>query len=133
MMKAVKYLKNKKASGLDCISNEMIEASSSVLPNLYVDIFNIILRSSVFPSLWRENCIKPLVKGGDMNDPCCYRGIAISSCLSKLFTRIMFNRLNEYLENNNIICPEQKGFRKSMRTSDHIFTLKTLIDQYFKK
>jgi hypothetical protein len=30
----------------------------------------------------------------------------------------MFNRLNEYLENNNIICPEQKGFRKSMRTSD---------------
>jgi hypothetical protein len=37
----------------------------------------------------------------------------------------MFNRLDEYLENNNIICPEQKGFRKGMRTSDHIFTLKT--------
>jgi hypothetical protein len=45
MMKAVKHLKNKKASGLDCISNEMIKASSSVLPNLYVDIFNTILRS----------------------------------------------------------------------------------------
>jgi hypothetical protein len=28
---------------------------------------------------------------------------------------------------------EQKGFRKGMRTSDHIFTLKTLIDKYFKK
>jgi hypothetical protein len=38
-----------------------------------------------------------------------------------------------HLENNNIICPEQKGFRKGMRTSDHIFTLKTLIDKYFKK
>ena len=106
----------------------MIKVSSSILPNLYVDIFNIILRSSVFPSLWRENFIKPLFKGGDMNDPSCYRGIAISSCLSKLFTRIMFNRLDEYLENNNIICPE-KGFRKGMRTSDHIFTLKTLIDK----
>jgi hypothetical protein len=79
MMKAVKHLKNKKASGLDCISNEMIKASSSVLPNLYVDIFNTILRSGVFPSLWRENFIKPLFKGGDMNDPSCYRGIAISS------------------------------------------------------
>ena len=129
MMKAVKHLKNKKASGLDCISNEMIKASSSVLPNLYVDIFNTILRSGVFPSLWRENFIKPLFKGGDMNDPSCYRGIVISSCLSKLFTRIMFNRLDEYLKNNNIICPEQKGFRKGMRTSDHIFTLKTLIDK----
>jgi hypothetical protein len=127
MMKAVKYLKNKKASGSDCISNEMIRASASVLPNLYVHIFNTILRSGVFPSLWRENFIKPLFKGGDMNNPSCYRGIAISSCLIKLFTRIMFNKLDEYLENNSIICPEQKGFRKGMRTSDHIYTLKTLI------
>jgi hypothetical protein len=111
MMKAVKHLKNKKASGLDCISIEMIKASSSILPNLYVDIVNTILRSGVFPSLWRENFIKPLFKGGDMNDPSCYRGIATYSCLSKLFTRIMFNRLDEYLENNNSICPEQKGFR----------------------
>jgi hypothetical protein len=127
MMKAVKYLKNKKASGSDCISNEIIRASSSVLPNLYVDIFNTILRSGVFLSLWREHFIKPLFKGGDMNNPSCYRGIAISSCLIKLFTRIMLNRLDEYLENNNIICPEQKSFRKGMRTSDHIFTLQTLI------
>ena len=133
MMKAVKYLKNKKASGSDCISNEMIKASYSVLPNLYVDIFNTILRSGVFLSLWRENFIKPLFKGGDMNNPSCYRGIAISSCLTKLFTRIMFNKLDEYLENNNIICPERKGFRKGMRTSDHSYTLKTLIVQYFKK
>jgi hypothetical protein len=111
----------------------MIRASSSVLPNLYVHIFNTTLRSGVFPSLWREHFIKPLFKGGDMNDPSCYRGIAISNCLSKLFTRIMFNRLDEYLENNNIICPEQKGFRKGMRTSDHIFTLQILIDKYCKK
>ena len=44
----------------------------------------------------------------------------------------MFNRIDEYLENNNIICPEQKGFRKGMRTSDHIFPLQTIIDKYFK-
>jgi hypothetical protein len=42
MMKAVKYLENKKASGLDCISNEMIEASSSILK-----IINRIVRSIV--------------------------------------------------------------------------------------
>jgi hypothetical protein len=39
----------------------------------------------------------------------------------------MLNRLDEYLENNNIICPEQKSFKKGMRTSDHNITLKTLI------
>jgi hypothetical protein len=60
--------------------------------------------------------IKPLFKGGSTNDPSCYRGIAISSCLSKLFTRILFNRLEFFLENNNIICPEQIGFKRGART-----------------
>jgi hypothetical protein len=31
---------------------------------------------------------------------------------------------------HNIICPEQIGFSKGSRTSDHMFVLKTLIDKY---
>jgi hypothetical protein len=52
--------------------------------------------------------------------------------LSKLFTRILFNRLEKYLENNNIICPEQIGFKRGTKISDHIFSLKSLIDNFFK-
>ena len=96
-------------------------------------MFNLILRSGIYPSLWRENFIKPLFKGGCASDPSCYSGIAISSCLSKFFTKILHNRLENYLEQNDIICPEQIGFRKVPRTSDHIFCLKTLIDKYVRK
>jgi len=39
-------------------------------------------------------------------------------------------RLNKFLTKRNIICSEQIGFSKGMRTSDHIFVLKTLIDKY---
>jgi hypothetical protein len=35
--------------------------------------------------------------------------------------------LTRGFKNNNIICPEQKSFKKGMRTSDHNITLKTLI------
>jgi hypothetical protein len=107
----------------------MIKVSCSIHVQIYTDIFNVILKSGIYPSLWRENFIKPLFKGGCSNDPSCYRGIAISSCLSKFFIRILYNRLDKYLEKNNIICPEQIGFRKGCRTSDHVFTLKTLIDK----
>ena len=31
---------------------------------------------------------------------------------------------------HSIICPEQIGFSKGSRTSDHTFVLKTLIDKY---
>ena len=100
---------------------------------MYVDVFNLILKSGKYPSIWRENFIKPLFKGGWANDPSCYRGIAIYSCLGIFFSRILFNRLDKFVEHNNIICSQQIGFRKAMRTSDHILTLKTLIDKYFRK
>ena len=133
VQKAVKSLKLNKACSVDCITNEMIKASSGVILYMYVDIFNLVLKSGLYPSIWRENLIKPIFKGGNAFDPSCYRGIAISSCLSKLFTRVLFNRLDKYLDSNDIISPEQAGFRKNMRTSDHILTLKSLIDKYFKK
>ena len=76
--------------------------------------------------------IKPIYKGGGALDMNNYRGIVISSCFSKLFSRVLFNRLDKYLEDNNIIGSEQTGFRKHCCTTDHILTLKTLIDKAFK-
>ena len=49
------------------------------------------------------------------------------SCLGKLNTRI-----NNYLEENNYNNTYQAGFKKNSRTSDHLFTLRTLIDKYVK-
>ena len=40
------------------------------------------------------------------------------------------NRLNNYLENMNLLCEEQAGFHKNYETTDHIFNLKCLIDLY---
>ena len=40
------------------------------------------------------------------------------------------NRLNNYLENMNLLWEEQAGFRKNNGTTDHIFNLKCLIDLY---
>jgi hypothetical protein len=37
------------------------------------------------------------------------------------------------MKKRNIICPEQIGFCKGKRTSDHIFVIKTLIDKFTQK
>ena len=52
---------------------------------------------------WRENIPKPLHKKGPDTDPNNYRGIVISSCLSKLFSRILYNRIDEHIKTNNIL------------------------------
>jgi hypothetical protein len=62
-----------------------------------------------------------------------YRGIAINSCIGKLFNTVLNNRLDKYLIDNNLINKCQIGFSKKTRTSDHIFVLKTLIDKYINR
>jgi hypothetical protein len=58
------------------------------------------------------------------------RGIAINSCIGKLFNSILNKRLDKYLETHNIINPCQIGFTSKSRTSDHMFVLKSFIDKY---
>ena len=48
----------------------------------------------------------------------------------KVFCKILNTRLNTYLIENNCIPPHQIGFKQGYRTTDHILTLKTLIDKY---
>ena len=54
-------------------------------------------------------------------------------CLCKLFVKILNNRLENVLLSRNIIKPEQIGFCKGKRTSDHHFVLKTLIEKYIQE
>ena len=133
VLKALSQLKRGKSCGVDGILNEMILISCKLHVHTYTKMFNFLFKSGIYPDGWRENYIKPAFKGGTYDDPSNFRGIALSSCLGKLFARILYIRLNVFLENNDVIHPEQIGFRKGCRTSDHIFTLKTIIDQAFMK
>lgn len=68
----------------------------------------------------------------DVRDPSNYRGIAISSYLSKLFVKILCNRLDVFVTENNILCKNQIGFRKANKTIDHVYTLKSIVDKMFR-
>jgi hypothetical protein len=74
-----------------------------------------------------------MFKSGNPNDCNNYRGICVSSCLGKLFTSLLQNRLTNFLEKQNLLSVNQGGFREGYRTSDHIYILKTLINKYLNK
>ena len=111
----------------------MLKLFTPVLLQCICKLFNIIMGSSKYPYSWRENILKRLYKKGDDTDPSNYRGVAISSCLNKLFARVIYNRLETHINENKITNENLTGFRKSYRTSDHILTLKTLIDKACKR
>ena len=59
-----------------------------------------------------------------------YRGITLLSTLGKSFTRILNNRLTNLAEDDSIYVEAQAGFRETMGTTDHIFSLHELISHY---
>ena len=61
-----------------------------------------------------------------------YRGISVGNALLKLFCTIPNQLLIKYINDNHIINKCQIGFKKNCRTSDHIFTLKALINKHVK-
>ena len=83
-----------------------------------------------FPSSWCKGIITPIFKSENKQDPANYRGICINSCLGKLFTAVLNARLKIFLLDQDILHKAQIGFLPNHRTSDHIFTLKTLTDKY---
>ena len=129
ILKAVKQLKNNKSSGIDNIKNEHIKSTINIMLPIYTKLFNLVFNSGKIPESWTLGVIKPIYKNkGDPKLPENYRPITILSCLGKLFTLIIDNRLKFFTEKYNIIEENQAGFRKNHSTVDNLFIIKSLID-----
>ena len=88
---------------------------------VYISLFNIILKTGYIPDEWAIGKIRPIYKNkGDVTDPNNYRPITILSCLNKLFTTILNERLTDLLDENDMLNENQAGFRKAYSTSDHV-------------
>ncbi len=60
----------------------------------------------------------------------CYH---YSSNLGKLFSSILNNRIVNFLNEHNVLSPCQIGFLPNYRTTDHIYSLHTLINKHVKQ
>jgi len=125
---AIKKLKHNKEPGLDNILNDFLKNSNIDFISAVRKLFNAILNSGLFPNTWAIGEIVPIYKRGDKNNPGNYRGITLLSCLGKLFTSILNNRLCDWAEENGIFCESQFGFRKRRSTVDCMFILHGIIE-----
>ena len=88
----------------------------------------------MYPEQWSKEIKLPFLKPGkDPNLPSSYRSISLTSCICKLFERMVNHRLMWFLEKNIILCPEQSGFRKHRSTIDALTQLTCHIEKGFKE
>ncbi|GBO38131.1 RNA-directed DNA polymerase from mobile element jockey [Araneus ventricosus] len=128
----IKNLKNNKAPGLDRINNKMIKN----LPKRFLFIITTIIHKIMilghFPTCWKTATVVPIYKPGkDPTDPASYRPISLLSSLSKIAEHIILNRLNKHLNDYNILCSEQFGFREKLSTTHQLLRVVEYITEGF--
>ena len=131
IFKVINKASNGKAfSHFDNISNEYIKNTKCTMVPLYCQLFNKVLDSGIMPESWLIGTIKPIYKNkGYSSDPGNYRPITILSCLGKIFTSILNERIKKFLVENDLLNENQAGFRSKYSTYDHIFSLYFLVEK----
>ena len=81
-----------------------------------VHIFNISFSRGIFPSEIKIAKVIPLFKNGNKSDFSNYRPISLLSQFSKILEKIFNERLQQFLNANNILSNSQYGFRAHMST-----------------
>ena len=105
VLKCLNHLKLNKACSSDLILNEFLKSSKTKMLTVFTTFFNLVFNTGIIPDEWSQGMISTIYKNkGDKASPDIYRGITNLSCFGKLFTAILNNRLNNYLESMNLLC-----------------------------
>jgi hypothetical protein len=127
---AVKSLKYNKSPSFDRITNEILKVARPVIGQQLLLIFNTVVKTCYVPSVWKDNILTPIHKSGSLDDPDNYRGIAVGSCVCKLFSKLLNIRLEQKIVSEGLISENQGSGKRGSRTADHLLIVKFLIDKY---
>ena len=118
--KILAKMKNKKSSGHDGISNEILKCCSPVIENYLTNCFNNCIEKQFFPNSLKVAKVIPLYKKGNANDPGNYRPISLLSSLSKVFEKLLYHRWlvfsirRVYSLQNNMVLDQENPVHKPL-------------------
>ena len=128
--RALKSLKNKTSPGEDTIPYIALKNLPEPAIDELTKIFDICLQIGYFPKKWKHAIGKMVQKPNKPKDnPASYTPISLLNCMGKLFEKIISNRIQEFIEDNNIINPWQRAYQPHKEANEHIM----IINEYMKK
>ena len=131
---AICNLSSSTASGPDQIAYPLLKHLPEPAQLLLLSLFNRSWYSHTFPSCWKPTTIIPIHKPGKpTSSPSSFRPISLTSCISKLFERLILSRLTFHLKSNHLLSTCQAGFCPGRSSLDQILTPSQSIWDGFRK
>ena len=119
--------------GPDTINNAALKKGGLPIARSISILFNLMVEDAWTPEEWNGEHVALTHKGKSKYSLDNYRGIAVSSCVGKVLTRLLTNRLNETAEQQQWLPEAQAAFRKNRCVEDHIFTVRTIMEKSKKE
>ena len=117
--KVITNLDSSKVSGPDCIPVVVLKNCEPELSYILAEPLNNCLNESCFLDCWKVSSVVPVFKNvGERLTAKNYCPVSLLSVVSKVFEKLVNNRIVDHVEKCGLFSDFQYGFRSSRSTAD---------------
>ena len=106
---------------------KILKSIYDIISTCLTNIINRSLPTGVFPGSLKKARVTQIPKEGDKCNFSNYTPISVLPVFSKVFEKVAYIQLYDYLENNSILHKQQYGFRAEKSTTHAITFLAVLV------
>ena len=119
----ISSLDSHKSSGPNSIPVKILKLLKNDISQQLSDIFNMSFSTGQFTSVLKIAKVIPIHKQQSKVDYTNYRPISLLSNIEKIIEKLMYKRLSNFLDINNLIYSLQFGFRPKYSTTHALINL----------
>lgn len=126
--KTIAALRPFKAPGPDSIQNVLLKQLPQSAVHWLCELFNRCISMGHWPQNFKVAKVIPILKPGkSAKDASSYRPISLLNATGKILERIIYERLNNYIEEKKLLPNVQFGFRRGHSTIHQAMRIKQYI------
>ena len=114
---------NNSSAGYDEIPAHILKQNTILYIKPLTHLINSSINKGIFPDELKIAKVIPIFKSGNKELIENYRPISILSVFTKVFEKVMYKHLINFVDKNNILYKYQFGFRRQHSTNHAVITL----------
>ena len=119
----IELIPNNRSYGLYSCPVGVLKCGKEILSERLATIMNTSVQMGKYPSKLKMSKITPIYKADDETDPNNYRPISLLSIFNRIFEKMMYKRLANFIEKNNLLYNGQYGFGSTHSTRHAILDI----------
>ena len=96
-------------------------------------IYERCIENGQYPQAWKRANVLPIHKKESRQLKKNYRPVSLLPICGKIFKKLVFDVMYEFLNNNNLLTPKQSGFRPGDSTINQLLSVTNEIHKAFDK